>query len=244
MQANGTLGTTAVWLAFSALPETVTGLSPLTAYCFQVKARNEDQVETALSTQACVTTAAQTGGISAVAANTVTAFCNGAAYTQTINYTSTLSAGSYTAQLSNAMGSFGGIQVVGSGTSATAIAISIPAGTAAGTGYRIRIINGNVVSDTTAAFTIKAAPAGSLVTSTPVNCPGAEATAKLTFNATAASEGPYGLSIKNTAANTTLTYSGIVSATPFDVDSTQLPAAGNTDYELLEITSANGCSNP
>ena len=70
VQADGTLGATAVWqTAASWGTKTVTGLTTDTEYTFQVKARNGDNVETAYGATACgipvvkplVTTQATTG---------------------------------------------------------------------------------------------------------------------------------------------------------------------------------------
>ena len=82
--------------------------------------------------------------------------------TGSIAFTSsgTFTAGNnYTAQLSNASGSFASPTIVGSLTSAVnsgSISISIPAGTATGAGYLIRIISTTpaVISNSSAAFSI------------------------------------------------------------------------------------------
>ena len=59
IQAGGTLGASAVWQTASTWgTKTVTGLTPSTTYTFEVKARNGDNVETAYSTIANGTTAA------------------------------------------------------------------------------------------------------------------------------------------------------------------------------------------
>lgn len=244
LQANGTLGATVVWLSNAACPESITGLSPFTQYCFQIKARNANNKETALSTQTCLTTQGLSGTISDISGNTIAPFCNGSANTFTLNYNSTLSSGIYTAQLSSASGSFATPVSVGSSTSATAIQVTVPSGTASGTGYKLRVINSSTISDSTAAFIVKASPSGTLTTNTPLICPGQEATAKLIFSAGANSAGPFDLSVKNVPGNITVPYSGIVSGIAFDINNTQLPAAGSNDYQLLQITSSNGCSNP
>lgn len=57
VQANGTLGTAAAWLSASDWNAvTINGLMPNTNYCFAVKAKNNDDVETALNTEACIRT--------------------------------------------------------------------------------------------------------------------------------------------------------------------------------------------
>ncbi len=242
VQANGTLGATAVWQPYASWGSVVTGLNANTQYCLQVKARNNNNIETSLSTPACVTTAAATGTITGIAGTADV--CNGNGATFNLTYTSTLNSGTYTAQLSNASGSFAGAATIGTGTSATTVSVTIPAGTTPGTGYRVRVVNSNIISDTTAAFSIKASPSGTLVAPATTLCPGQEATAHLTFNATAASVGPFVLSIKNVQANNTVSYPAVVSGTAFSVDASQVPGLGNTNYQLLQITSSNNCTNP
>ena len=242
LQANGTLGASEVWQSYAAWGPSATGLNANTQYCFQVKARNNNNIETALSTPSvCVTTAAATGTITGVAGTADV--CNGAASSFNITYTSTVSSGTYTAQLSDASGSFASPVNIGTGTSATTIAVTLPAGQAPGSDYRIRIVNSNIISDTTSVFIIKGSPSGSLVAAPATICPGQEATAQLTFTATAGT-GPFALSIKNVQASNTVNYTGIASGTAFTVDASQVPAAGNTDYQLLQITANNGCTNP
>ncbi|WP_162903228.1 fibronectin type III domain-containing protein [Taibaiella koreensis] len=243
VQANGSLGTTAVWQPYNSWTATANGLEPATQYCFQVKARNNDNKETALGAAACVTTAAVTGVITGVAGNAIAAFCNGTAATTSIGFATTLSAGVYTVQLSNASGSFSSPAVIGSG-SASPISVSVPAGTAAGSGYRIRVINGAVISDSTAAFTVKAAPTGDLLALQAVLCPGQESTAALRFNSSGAAAGPFSLLIKQVQANNTFSYTNIASGASFSPDASQLPAAGANQYELVQITSSEGCVNP
>lgn len=243
VQANGMLGAAAVWQSYSSWSATVSGLEPGTQYCFQVKARNNDGLETALSASSCVTTAAATGTITGVSSSAVNTFCNGAAAAVTLNYTTTLSSGTYTAQLSNATGSFAAPVAIGTTTGAS-IAAAIPAGTTAGTGYRIRVVNGAVISDTTGAFTIKAAPAGSLSTAPTAICPGQEATARLSFTASGTAAGPFSLLIRNVRDNNTFSYTNISSGTEFSLDASQLPVAGDTQYQLMQITSSEGCINP
>jgi PKD repeat protein len=94
-------------------------------------------------------------GFTSVPASTVsaptftgTSFCPGDA--MTINFTSSGAFNSgnvFTAQLSNASGSFASPTAIGSLTAQAAGPISavIPFGTAAGTGYRIRVVSGNPV---------------------------------------------------------------------------------------------------
>nr|AUN35604.1 hypothetical protein [uncultured bacterium] len=80
-----------------------------------------------------------------------TSFCTAQAAAVTVNYTTsgTFNAGNaFTAQLSNASGSFASPVNIGSVTATTSgtINATIPAGTASGTGYRIRIVSSSPVS--------------------------------------------------------------------------------------------------
>lgn len=124
-------------------PVTVTGLSAGTTYYFMVyeycgpdrvyqtatAAANPNSQSTASAGTTITTTAASYGPFCNGSANNI-----GIAYTASGTFTST-----FTAQLSNASGSFASPVDIGSGTSP--IAAVIPAGTAAGTGYRVRVVN-------------------------------------------------------------------------------------------------------
>lgn len=100
-------------------------------------------------------------------------FCNTAANNVSVAYSTTGSfTGAFTAQLSDAAGSFTSPINIGTGTSP--IAATIPAGQAAGTGYRIRVVNDNPATTGTdngsniivnAPPTITAQPTNQIVTS-------------------------------------------------------------------------------
>jgi len=63
VQANGTLGASAVWQTIAAWgTKTVIGLIPSTTYSFDVKARNIDNIETAFSTATSLATLANVPG--------------------------------------------------------------------------------------------------------------------------------------------------------------------------------------
>lgn len=106
------------------------------------------------ATSNTITTGSITGGPFGVTCTTP------AAGSITFTSSGTFTAGNnYTAQLSNASGSFASPTIVGSLTSAAnsgSISISIPAGTATGTGYLIRIISSTptIFSNSSAAFSI------------------------------------------------------------------------------------------
>lgn len=92
-------------------------------------------------------------------------FCAGAAVSVPFTITGTFNAGNvFTAQLSNASGSFASPVSIGtlSGTSGGTILATIPAGTATGTGYRIRVVSSNPAfngTDNGTNLTINALPA-------------------------------------------------------------------------------------
>ena len=109
-------------------------------------------------------------------------FCAGASVNVPFTITGTFTAGNiFTAQLSNAAGSFAAPVSIGTlaGTTAGTIAATIPAGTAAGAGYRIRVVSSAPVAtgtDNGANITINALPA---ITTPPSNqsaCVGGNAT--------------------------------------------------------------------
>ena len=91
----------------------------------------------------------------------------------------------YTAQLSNAAGSFASPISIGTVTSTAnsgTIAATIPAGTAAGTGYRIRVVSSNPVvtgTDNTVNLSVQVPAAITTQPSTTVQnlCQGSAATA-------------------------------------------------------------------
>ena len=88
-------------------------------------------------------------------------YCNGTGNAVSVSFTPTGTfTGSFTAQLSNAGGSFASPTVIGTGSSSP-ISATIPAGTLAGTGYRIRVVNSNPATtgtDNGTNITIKATP--------------------------------------------------------------------------------------
>ncbi len=97
-------------------------------------------------------------------------FCAGATFNLPYTITGPYIAGNvFTAQLSNASGSFGSPVTIGSVVSTTAgtIVCTIPGGTATGTGYRVRVISSTpaiIGSDNGVNFTINAIPATPTVT--------------------------------------------------------------------------------
>lgn len=96
---------------------------------------------------------------------TPSAYCAGAGISVPFTITGTFNAGNvFTAQLSDASGSFASPVSIGtlSGTTAGTISATIPAGTTAGTAYRVRVIASNPVitgAANTSDLTIKTIPA-------------------------------------------------------------------------------------
>ena len=97
-------------------------------------------------------------------------YCAGAAVSVPFTTNAAANAGNvFTAQLSNAAGSFASPVNIGTLTSTAAGTISgtIPAGTTAGSGYRIRVVSSNPVvigSDNGANITVNVAPTASTIT--------------------------------------------------------------------------------
>lgn len=134
----------------------------------------------------------------------------------------------YTAQLSNASGSFASPVSIGTVTSTAnsgTIAATIPAGTAAGTGYRIRVVSSNPVvtgTDNTVNLTVQVPAAITAQPSTTVQnlCQGSAATA---------------LSV--TATGTTLTYQWYSNATATTSGGTPV---GTSSASYTPVTTATG----
>lgn len=110
-------------------------------------------------------------------------FCAGAALQVPFTATGTFNTGNtFTAQLSNATGSFAVPVVIGttSGTTSGVISATIPPGTAAGGGYRIRVVATNPVivgSDNGTDITVSTVPAATLAASGPTSfCDGQSVT--------------------------------------------------------------------
>lgn len=79
-----------------------------------------------------------------------TTFCNSTAHPVAVSFTSNAAGTTtYTAQLSDAAGSFTSPVAIGTGTTSP-ISVTIPAGTAAGSNYRVRVTAGSAVSLNTA----------------------------------------------------------------------------------------------
>ncbi len=97
-------------------------------------------------------------------------YCAGAAVSVPFTTNAAANAGNvFTAQLSNAAGSFASPVSIGTFTSTAAgtISATIPAGTTAGTGYRIRVVSTNPAvtgSDNGANITVNTAPTASTIT--------------------------------------------------------------------------------
>ena len=152
--------------------------------------------------------------VTAVANNSITItvtgfgpYCNATSNAVSVAYTTTGSyTGTFTAQLSNSSGSFAsGTTNIGTGSSP--ISATIPSGIAAGTLYRIRVINSAPAvsgSDNGSNITISAAPAISGATAPTPICVGSN----LTLNATVSGgtsyswSGPTGTGLGTTVPRT------------------------------------------
>ncbi len=143
----------------------------------------------------------------------------------------------YTVQLSNSAGSFASPTPIGSGT-ASPIACTIPANTvAAGTGYRMRIVSGPVISDTIPVVA-NAVPNGTLTAVSSTVCIGAtEALLRFTPSAGTA---PYSIEYRVNAGsppyNTRSSLPAGVTNFPVSV-----PLQPDNTYQLMKITDNIGC---
>lgn len=149
----------------------------------------------------------------------------------------------YTAQLSNASGSFASPVSIGTVTSTAnsgTIAATIPAGTAAGTGYRIRVVSSNPVvtgTDNTVNLTVQVPAAITTQPSTTVQnlCQGSAATA-LSVAAT-------GTTLTyQWYSNTTATTSGGTPVGTSSASYTPVTTATGTLYYYCVVSAACGAS--
>ena len=162
---NGSIPTTGAFIGNTAVANAVNGLTGVVSVVFSVSGASGtgtfrlDDFTLNGSTTCGASNTITTGGVSnppfALTDCTVTASGN-----VTFTSTGTFSVGNtYTAQLSNASGSFATPVNIGTITSTAnsgTISVTIPGGTASGTGYMIRIVSDNpvVIGSNSAAFTI------------------------------------------------------------------------------------------
>ncbi|RAK23836.1 lamin tail-like protein [Flavobacterium aquaticum] len=200
-----------------------------------------DDVEvigTPASTNTITTDTAITGSPFCVSAST------GASVSVPFTSVGTFNAGNvYTAQLSNAAGSFASPVSIGTVTSTAnsgTISATIPAGTAAGTGYRIRVVSNNptvIGTDNTVNLTVQVPAAITTQPSTTVQnlCQGSAATAlSVTATGTTLTYQWY--------SNTTATTSG---GTPVGTSSnsyTPVTTVAGTLYYYCVVSAACGAS--
>ena len=181
-------------------------------------------------TNSTVTVATATITTSAISPTT---YCAGDNVSVDFTTSGSLS-GTYTAQLSNADGSFASPVAIGTG-STTTISATIPSGTSDGTGYRIRVVNtGNNITGT---------DNGSNIT---VNNPSTEAV--LSGTTSICNGGSTNLSVAITGGTSpfTVIYSDGISN--FTVNSytsganISVSPTSTTTYSLVSVTSTGGCS--
>jgi hypothetical protein len=155
--------------ASGGTPITIGGLSASTTYHFRIyeycSPDRTYQTATATGNPASQATAASATTITTTA-NTYGPFCNNSSNGISVAYSTTGTlTGTFYAQISDASGNFTngvftGATIIGSG--ASPISATIPSGLAAGTGYRVRVINDTPATygtDNGTAFTISAPPA-------------------------------------------------------------------------------------
>jgi hypothetical protein len=194
------------------------------------------------------TTPTPTASIS-TGAVTPTSYCltsAGSALSVPFTTTGTL-AGPYSVQLSDANGVFPASAtagIIGSGTTSP-LAATIPAGTASGTGYRVRVLASSPATtgtDNGSNLTVTQAPTSNPVTVTPatdqtVTTTGTGATLTATTSATSTFAWQYGTS----AGGPYTTLAGATSAT-YQVRGANLPGAG-TYYLVAQATTTTSCGS-
>ncbi|MFD0777972.1 T9SS type A sorting domain-containing protein [Flavobacterium myungsuense] len=180
--------------ASGATPITIGGLSASTTYHFRIYeyCTTDRTYQTATATGNPASQATTAGATTiTTTANTYGPYCNSSSNSISIAYSSTGSyTGTFYAQISDASGNFTntftGPTIIGSGTSP--ISATIPSGIAAGTGYKVRVINDTPAtygSDNGTAFTISAPPSNANAGTTVTVCNATTAS----LNATAPSNG-------------------------------------------------------
>ena len=188
--------------------------------------------------------------INAVCTNTIATsavsgspFCAGASgiivpftYSPAANFASA----TFTAQLSNALGSFAAPvllqQVASNGSGSQSIPVTIPGGTASGTGYRIRVVSNSPAvngSNNGTNLTINTIPQGSLSANGPLCGAGS---GQLTWTATSGT-GPY--SIVYNDGTSSRTANSVTSGNPFATDPATV--SSTTNYTLVSVSDANAC---
>ncbi|TDN39301.1 T9SS type A sorting domain-containing protein [Hymenobacter sp. UV11] len=164
-----------------------------------------------------------------------------------VPFTSTGTAGTYSVQLSDAAGVFPASTtagIIGSGTTSP-IAATIPAGTASGSGYRVRVLSDTPATtgtDNGTNLTVSQAPASNPVTVAPgaaqtVTSTGTGATLMASTGATATYAWQYGTS----AGGPYTALAGATGAT-YQVRGADLPGAG-TYYLVAQATTTSTCGS-
>lgn len=210
----------------------LSGLTAGTVYYFRVVAYNRNSGSMAGTICVASPYTIVTGTISG------SPLCAGSTVSVPFTSYGTYSSNTYTAQLSDASGSFSSPTNIGTLTSnlnSGSISATIPAATATGTGYRIRVISSNpsvTGSDNGTNITVNAQPQGSLSGNTVCGI----GTGELTFTATAGT-GPFSVTYKEGLIN--YTKNNITSGTPFTPTLTPIVT---TNYTLVSVTDNIGCT--
>lgn len=224
----------------------LSGLVSGTQYEWQVTGDCSNGIYTASIVFTTVPTASISASLSASAS------CQG--NTVTVNYTLTgaVNAGNvFTAQLSNASGSFASPVSIGSVTAISSgnITASIPANAVAGSGYKIRVVSGTpVLISNETNFTINAFPATPGITSTNGNtiCSGTTTVLAVSNCSGTVSWLPSGSGaslpvspLSTTVYTATCTQNGCGSSAPFTLTVTPLPAAPTARILSYAATPSN-----
>jgi len=161
-------------------------------------------------------------------------FCAGASVSIPFAISAPFTSGNiFTAQLSDASGSFSSPVSLGTLTSTAAGTISgtIPSGTTSGTGYRIRVVANTPVStgtDNGSNLTINARPSTAVLAGTTSICTGSSANLTVTISG---GTSPY-----------TVVYSGGTVTSYTSGSNISVSPSTNTTYSLTSVTDANSCT--
>jgi len=154
--------------------------------------------------------------------------------------------GTYSVQLSDASGAFANTtdNIIGTG-STSPIAATIPAGTASGTGYRVRVLNSSPATtgtDNGQDLTVNLAPANTVT----VQATGAQSVTTTgtggTLTASATLTGSTYTFQYSTSASGTYTTLGSASGASYTLSGADFPGAG-TYYVVAQATAATSCGN-
>nr|WP_230678909.1 T9SS type A sorting domain-containing protein [Hymenobacter properus] len=217
----------------------LTGLTAATTYFVRAYATNS--VGTSYGPEVTFTTLAPTATITTGTVSP-TPVCATTASNVTVAFTTTNNpTGTFTAQLSNASGTFATTPPTLATVSSTAssLTVTIPAGTASGTGYRIRVVTPSTTGAASTAFTIVNNPTVTIAPSTNqsyvVGSAGSVLTATETPSATA--------NTRVWQVSTTSSSTGFADVVPTQTGTTYTPTFGTVGvYYVRAVSTFAACA--